>query len=193
MAEGQRADAVRNRAAILDAALEQFASAGLSGPVDQIAAAAGVGAGTLYRHFPTKGDLIAAVVDHRVEEIAAEARSALAEHPPGAALFVVMERLARTAATDQMFAEVIAAPDVELAEFHPAATRRFMAVLAKLLADAQAAGAVRADVDVATLKIVLSGYLTMSLQTAGAPERAAAIAAIVRSGLNPSATTPAKG
>ena len=63
-----RRDAQRNRAAILDAARAAFAEAGLEAPMDAIAKSAGIGAGTLYRHFPTRDDLVAAVLeDHRVD------------------------------------------------------------------------------------------------------------------------------
>ena len=58
-----RADAARNRARVLEVAYETFAAEGLSVPIDEIARRAGVGAGTVYRHFPTKEDLFRAVVD----------------------------------------------------------------------------------------------------------------------------------
>ena len=64
-----RADAARNRARVLETAYETFAAEGLSVPIDEIARRAGVGAGTVYRHFPTKEDLFRAVVDSRIRRI----------------------------------------------------------------------------------------------------------------------------
>ena len=61
-----RADAARNRARVLEVAYETFAAEGLSVPIDEIARRAGVGAGTVYRHFPTKEALFPAVIDDRV-------------------------------------------------------------------------------------------------------------------------------
>ncbi|MEV8214239.1 helix-turn-helix domain-containing protein [Leifsonia sp. NPDC077715] len=73
-----RADAVRNRARILDAARSQIAEHGPDAGMDEIAAAAGVAVGTLYRHFPTKTDLVAAVVAEYTEQLTVEAQAALA-------------------------------------------------------------------------------------------------------------------
>lgn len=64
---GSRADAVRNRAALLDAAAAVFVRSGVQAPVRDVAAEAGVGVGTIYRHFPTRADLVAAVYRHQVE------------------------------------------------------------------------------------------------------------------------------
>ena len=64
-----RADAARNRARVLKTAYETFAAEGLAVPIDEVARRAGVGAGTVYRHFPTKEDLFRAVVDSRIRRI----------------------------------------------------------------------------------------------------------------------------
>ena len=63
-----RADAARNRARVLEVAYDTFAAEGLSVPIDEIARRAGVGAGTVYRHFPTKDDLYRAVVEDRHQQ-----------------------------------------------------------------------------------------------------------------------------
>ncbi len=73
-----RADARRNRDAVLVAAYRLFAEHGLDAQIDEIAVAAGVGVGTVYRHFPTKDDLVAALASHRFEKLADAAREALA-------------------------------------------------------------------------------------------------------------------
>ncbi len=73
-----RADAARNRARVLEVAYETFAAEGLSVPIDEIARRAGVGAGTVYRHFPTKEDLFGAVVESRIRRIVDDGRALVA-------------------------------------------------------------------------------------------------------------------
>ncbi|WP_017557502.1 TetR/AcrR family transcriptional regulator [Nocardiopsis baichengensis] len=75
----RRADAVRNQQALLAAAAEVFVVSGVDAPIREIAARAGVGMGTIYRHFPTRADLIAAVYRHQVEECAEAGPRLLAE------------------------------------------------------------------------------------------------------------------
>ena len=79
MARTKRADAVRNEQKLLSAAAEVFVSAGVDAPIREIAARAGVGMGTIYRHFPTRADLVAAVFRHQVEACAEAGPALLAE------------------------------------------------------------------------------------------------------------------
>src|SRR6202140_203377 len=88
-----RADAVRNKKLIVQAAREVFATAGLAAPIDEIAQRAGVGTGTLYRHFPTKEALFEAVVIGRVEELVEEARRLIAGNDPKTAFFELLSQL----------------------------------------------------------------------------------------------------
>src|SRR5438105_699085 len=82
-----RADARRNRQRVLEAAEAVLATHGLAAPIDEIARAAGVGVGTVYRHFPTKEALLEAIVLSHLEPILAEVRSLLTAADPGGALF----------------------------------------------------------------------------------------------------------
>src|ERR1700730_6420719 len=82
-----RADAVRNRARLLEVAYETFAAEGLSVPVDEIARRAGVGAGTVYRHFPTKEALFQAVIQDRMQRLVDDGYALLESAGPGEALF----------------------------------------------------------------------------------------------------------
>src|SRR6185437_6450260 len=82
-----RADAARNRARVLEVAYETFAADGLGVPIDEIARRAGVGAGTVYRHFPTKEDLFMAVVDSRLRHVIAAGHALLDDPGPAEALF----------------------------------------------------------------------------------------------------------
>ena len=78
-----RADAARNRARVLEVAYDTFAAEGLSVPIDEIARRAGVGAGTVYRHFPTKDDLFRAVIEDRIRNIVDDGRALLTSGDPG--------------------------------------------------------------------------------------------------------------
>ncbi|MFP5380306.1 MAG: TetR/AcrR family transcriptional regulator, partial [Vicinamibacteria bacterium] len=86
-----RADAERNRRHILEAAAAAFADGGLDVPVAEIARRAGVGAGTLFRRFPTKDDLVIAIVEQRIDDIAARFEEALADPDPWAGFAECME------------------------------------------------------------------------------------------------------
>ncbi|MFI9331366.1 TetR/AcrR family transcriptional regulator [Kitasatospora sp. NPDC052868] len=85
-AAAQRTDARRNRERLLAAAQEAFTEAGPEASLNEIARRAGVGPGTLYRHFPTRGTLLAAVLDERVERLCTAADRLLATEPADAAL-----------------------------------------------------------------------------------------------------------
>ena len=78
-ARSKRADAVRNQQTLLDAAAEVFVTSGVDAPIREIAAAAGVGMGTVYRHFPTRADLVVAVYRHQVEACAEAGPTLLAD------------------------------------------------------------------------------------------------------------------
>src|SRR5258707_11498336 len=82
-----RADAERNKKLIVQAARKVFATAGLAAPIDEIARRAGVGTGTLYRHFPNKEALFEAVVIGRGEDLVEEARHLIASNDPKTAFF----------------------------------------------------------------------------------------------------------
>ena len=91
-----RADAVKNRARILEAAEEIFATEGVSVPIDTVAERAGLGVGTLYRHFPTKEALFEAIVVDRLESLLEMARRQSVDPDPGAALFCVSPPVRRS-------------------------------------------------------------------------------------------------
>src|SRR5689334_6744231 len=88
-----RADARRNRARVLEAAGAVFAAEGVGAPTEAVAKRAGVGIGTVFRHFPTKEALLAAVLVERMRGLAEHARAAVAEDDAGAALFGFLEHV----------------------------------------------------------------------------------------------------
>jgi AcrR family transcriptional regulator len=158
----QRADAARNRARVLEVAYDTFASEGLSVPIDEIARRAGVGAGTVYRHFPTKEDLFRAVVEARIDSIVAEGRALLADGDPGKALFDFMRAMVlHWAAADRGLSEALAGVGIDVDSAIPGAEREFLEMLGALLGAGQKAGAVREDVDVRDVKTMLVGLQAM--------------------------------
>ena len=140
-----RADAERNRRRILDAARTVFAREGLGAGVDAIAREAGVGVGTLYRRFPTKQELLVAVIEDGVTRLACEVEELHAVDDAEQAFTDALHRFAQTIARDRGFFEVIYGSP----EFIPVAREakdRLMDALDVLLCRAQDAGAVRTDV-----------------------------------------------
>ncbi|OHV03850.1 TetR/AcrR family transcriptional regulator [Mycobacterium talmoniae] len=157
-----RADAARNRARVLETAYETFAAEGLSVPIDEIARRAGVGAGTVYRHFPTKEDLFRAVVENRLQQIVAEGRALLNEPAPGEALFTFLRSSAlEWGAADRGLVEALAGSGIDVDSIAPHAEDAFFGLLAELLATAQDAGTVRADIDVNHVKALMVGCQAM--------------------------------
>ena len=150
-----RADAARNRARVLQVAYDTFASDGLAVPIDEIARRAGVGAGTVYRHFPTKEALFVAVVDDRLRWIISSARDLLAAEGPGEALFAFLRQMVRTGATDHGLVDALVGYGIDLESAAPGAEVAFLDMLGDLLTAAQEAGTVRADLTVADIKALL--------------------------------------
>lgn len=141
-----RADAQRNRAKVLEAARAAFAAEGLAVPLDDIARRAGVGAGTVYRHFPTKEALFEAVVVDRLESLARDGRALLSSADPGRAFFEFFTVLVEDAREKMDLADVMVSSGIGFQESTLAAGGRMKDALARLLARAQDTGAVRADV-----------------------------------------------
>ncbi|MDF3313081.1 helix-turn-helix domain containing protein [Rhodococcus sp. T2V] len=166
-ARAPRADAVRNRTKILSAAREQITAHGPEVGMDQIAAAAGVAVGTLYRHFPTKTDLVAAVVTEYVTRVADDAEGACARVDSGArALDEIAGFLTRTIALTATNQAAKAAAQTLGAD--PTATAeedRAGAALAALIRSGQAAGDIHPDVTVSDIYLLFSAAPTDQPQT----------------------------
>jgi AcrR family transcriptional regulator len=152
----RRSDAERNRRRLLDAAEELFRTRGLDVGVGEIAERAGIGRGTLFRNFPTKEDLIAAIVVERMHEAAARGHELQGADDPSEALFVFLEYMAGTQQVNRGLFEAIA--DTWLAnEEIRAGHTEIVEALEGLLDRAQAVGAVRPDVGAMDLLFMLKG------------------------------------
>jgi AcrR family transcriptional regulator len=143
-----RADAERNRVKLLEAAHRVFAARGLDAGVDEVAREAGVGMGTLYRRFPTKEDLVAAIVEQRFAAIS-EAFVAVSDAPglePWEAFEACAMTLARAIAEDRGFFQVVSESVAWVAEIR-VLRDRMLETLRPVVERAQAAGVLRDDVN----------------------------------------------
>jgi AcrR family transcriptional regulator len=176
----QRSDAQQNRALLLDAALQAFTESG-SASLNSIAKRAGVGIGTLYRHFPTREALVLEVYRNEVQELAAAAPALLDREPPLAALRGWMDRLAQYGMAKTAFAELLstAAPhDALAAETHGPV----VGALTMLLEANERAGTIRPGVDPDDVLLLL-GFLWRIHPHDDAQERTRALLDLVVDGL----------
>lgn len=165
-----RADAARNRDAIVAAAREMFAAQGLSASLEEIAARAGVGIGTLYRRFPTRRELIAAALAGRVAEYAAAAERGRAADDAWAGLVGFVERTCELQASDRGLAELLAGTrpeDEDVARLLCAVSGDVDAMIGRAKAD----GMLRADFTREDLTLVLiAAGAVVHVPGAGAPD-----------------------
>jgi len=175
-----RADAQRNREKVLRAAREAFAASGYGVPLDEIAARAGVGPGTVYRHFPSKEELFEAVVTARVQDLAADANRRAQDPDPGRAFFGFFDHIRGEAAAKRDLPDAIAIPGSLQADLY--------AAMDGLLRRAQEAGAVRPDITTPDLIVLLKGLLRSINDTppgAAGPDLTDRLLAVVTDGLRP--------
>jgi AcrR family transcriptional regulator len=180
-ARPMRADAARNRERVLEVAYKTFAVDGLSVSVDEIAKRAGVGPGTVYRHFPSKEDLVRAVISDRLQHIVGEGHALLQSGDPGRALFAFMRSLVlKWGATNEGLKHALAGSGIPIKM--GAADKAFLAIVDELLEVAQNAGTVRADVTAKEIKVLIVGCQAMQTYSSKGAER---MLDIVIDGLRP--------
>jgi AcrR family transcriptional regulator len=144
----KRADARRNEQTLLDAAAAVFVVSGVEAPVRDIATAAGVGMGTIYRHFPTRADLIIAVYRHQVDACAEAGPALLASgSSPHAALTQWIDLFVDFLITKHGLAAALQSDKARFETLHAYFLDRLVPVCAQLLDAAAATGEVRPDVD----------------------------------------------
>ncbi|MEU7829697.1 MULTISPECIES: helix-turn-helix domain-containing protein [unclassified Nonomuraea] len=156
-ARAERADARRNREIVLRTAMRVFAEEGREVSLGQIAHRAGVGAGTVYRHFPSKEILVEAVLAEHVQGFVVSAGGWAGRAAPGDALFGFLLEVIEKLADRKHVCEALTADKGWPRAVLTAAAQRFHEALARLLHDAKQAGAIRADVRVDDLAALAVG------------------------------------
>ena len=185
-----RADARRNVDALLDAALTAFTELGVDAPMREIAARAGVGVGTLYRHFPQRSDLIKAIIQHEVDTCVAAGVALATTHEPGEALASWMLRLIDFVATKRGLGPALHSGDPAFQSLPEYVLGQLTPTLRRLLDAASAAGVIRADVDASEL--LLAGLRLAMPASDGDQAQARRMIALLVDGLRYRAGRPAK-
>jgi AcrR family transcriptional regulator len=183
-----RADAARNRARILEAAEAVFAAEGIEAPVDEIAEKAGVGVGTLYRHFPTKEKLCEAILLERLVALAADARALAEAEDPVAAFFAFLDHMMEEVAAKRDLLVAVMGAGIEFDAAAAETKEQMQQAVGVLLRRAQEAGAVRSDVTAEAVMALVSGTCQAAAHHAGLSDD---LLAIVCDGLRAHATRPA--
>jgi AcrR family transcriptional regulator len=181
-----RADAVRNRAAIVAAAQQVMGRRGLDAPLDEIASAAGVGNATLYRHFATRRDLVQAVFAEQMARYAAAVERALAEPDPWQAVRGYLSEICALQAENRALADLVTSAEYT-DETRPSAVEH----LRELLDRARSAG-LRSDFAVEDVVLLLMANAGVVRHTAEhAPTASPRFVALLLDGLAAAAATPA--
>ncbi len=180
-----RADARRNRERVLRTAQQVFAADGLGVSLDEIARRAGVGPGTVHRHFPAKETLYLAVAIDQLERLAAQARVLAATGDPATAFFTQLSEMVASGAENVAVKSALAAAEFDLRTAAPDVAADLTAEVAGLLERAQAVSAVRDDVTVEEVMALVAGAFA-AIRHAGAEgsrQRSAHIAQLILDGL----------
>jgi AcrR family transcriptional regulator len=179
-----RTDARRNRQTVLKAAQAAFAADGVRVPLAEIARRAGVGAGTVHRHFPSKRDLVEAVLLAGIERLVSDAGRLATADDPGTAFFEFFSRAVEQIALNKALCDAFEADLGRRLHPAPAAHQAFRDALGDLLRRAQIAGAVRADLDAADVTALVAGCVTME-RGRDRPGRTGRMTALVSEVLRP--------
>jgi AcrR family transcriptional regulator len=157
-----RADAQRNHVRLLETAKAAFAEKGPGASLDEIARTAGVGAGTLYRHFPTRDALIEAVYRNETEQLVAAATRLVETHPPIGALREWLLLFVDYMATKHGMYEALNSIVGGTSELYSASTAQMKQAIAKLIDRAVASGDIHLDIDPLDLLRALAGVANVS-------------------------------
>jgi AcrR family transcriptional regulator len=152
-----RRDALRNREAIVDAARHAYSEGETGVRMEEIARRAGVGVGTLYRHFPTRDALVEAVYRRRVDELCAAAARLSEQFPPGEALHRFMQEFIHYTASGRGMATAMEAIMTSGSTVFATGRRRMVEALAEVMAPAMRDGSIRDDVSPEFLFRALAG------------------------------------
>lgn len=153
-----RADSLRNRERLVDAAKAGFAEVGPEVSLEEIARRAGVGIGTLYRHFPTRDAIIEAVYRREVRQLSDAAERLLETRRPGEALHEWMRLFVNYIATKKVMASALSGLVGGTSELYFDSGLRIIGAINLLVDRAQAAGDIRADADANDVLRALAGF-----------------------------------
>ena len=162
-----RADAVRNRARILEAAEIVFASEGIEAPVDTIAEKAGVGVGTLYRHFPTKEQLCEAILLERLAALVTDAERLAGAEDPGGAFFGFLSHVVEEAGFKRDLLVAVTGAGLSFEVAAADVKEELRAAVGVLLERAQEVGAVRLDVTASTVMTLVGATCQATAHDSG--------------------------
>ncbi len=161
-----RADARRNRERILDGAREVFAQSGVDAQMDDVARRAGVGVGTVYRHFPTKEALLGELVRQKFRIFTDNARAALeCEGEPFAIFADLLRRNAEVCARDAAIQHALTGFGDHISMHADAELKELNQPTAELIGRAQRAGSMRADISVDDIPMLMCGVSATMAQT----------------------------
>ncbi len=177
-----RADALRNRERLIEAAKQVFTEDGADASLEAIAKHAGVGIGTLYRHFPTRDDVIEAVYRREVEALAAAAESLAASQPPLAALDAWLRLFIDYMATKRVVGPALGARPGGASALYETSGSMLRSSVSLLIERAKAAGELRADIETEDMMQALSG-IAYGASTPGWETRALRLVEVLMSGL----------
>lgn len=183
-----RADAQRNLDALLKAALAVFAKSGVDAPIREIAEKAGVGVGTVYRHFPERSDLIAAVFRREIDACADAAPALAAAHEPDEALRRWVERYVDFVAAKRGLGAALHSGDPAYDALPGYFEKRLQPALDGLLKAAAAAGSIRKGVDPYDLLLAVASLCASNRDPD--PTRARRMIGLLLDGLRYGASPP---
>jgi len=152
-----RADSARNRQLLIDAAKAEFSQIGLNASLEEIARRAGVGIGTLYRHFPTRDAVVEAVYRRQVEQLAEAVPQLLQTSPAGEALHKWMHLFVDYIATKRLIAPSLGATAGRTSPLYATSAELITRAITTLLKRAIASGEVRSDIDPSDLLRAMVG------------------------------------
>jgi AcrR family transcriptional regulator len=182
-----RADARRNRTRILKAAEEVFSDQGASASTEEVASRAGVAIGTVFRHFPTKTDLLRAVMKELLERLTDEVNALNTDGDPATALFTFFTDMVEQAAAKKAVVDLLAGAGIDVQITQP--VHALQQAIQALLTHAQQAGAVRDDVRLDEVMALLTSSCQGALHAGWDRNLQQRTLAIVFNGLRP-ATSP---
>jgi AcrR family transcriptional regulator len=182
MGRAPRADAARNRERLLEVASEAFARDGVEASLERIARDAGVGVGTLYRHFPNRNALMEAVYRHNLDQLVAEAEKLLQTKPPVEALGEWVQRFPAYVSTKKGLATHLKSVIAADSDLFTSSHEKLRSTMSRMLDAAAADGSIRADVDPGDVIRALAG-VCMTGDPSTSPDQTKRLAGLLMDGL----------